>query len=45
MRVVPNTPVFYLAARMVTTNMVWLAYSFPVWHLVFKSPAADRPSS
>jgi putative flippase GtrA len=44
MRIVPNTPAFYLAARMVTTNIVWLAYSFPVWHLVFRGPAADRPS-
>ncbi len=39
MRVVPNMPVFYLAARMVTTNIVWLVYSFPLWHLVFRSPA------
>ena len=43
MRSSPAAARHYVAARMVTTNVVWLAYSFPLWHLVFK-PKADPPS-
>ncbi|WP_394840121.1 GtrA family protein [Pendulispora rubella] len=39
MRFIPGTRPFYLPVRLVTTNLVWLAYSFPVWHLVFR----ERP--
>lgn len=27
---------YYLITRMATGNVVWLGYSFPMWHLVFK---------
>jgi putative flippase GtrA len=43
MRASPAAARHYIAARMVTTNVVWFAYSFPLWHLVFK-PKADPPS-
>ncbi len=26
----------YVLVRLITTNLVWLGYSFPMWHLVFK---------
>ena len=29
----------YVATRLVVTNLVWLGYSFPLWHFVFKKPA------
>jgi len=42
MRAVPASARHYVAVRLVTTNVVWLAYSFPLWHLVFK-PSAEPP--
>src|SRR5262249_7157941 len=37
----------YVPVRLVTTNVVWLGYSFPMWHLVFlprfRSRVADPP--
>jgi putative flippase GtrA len=27
---------WYVAARLLTTNVVWLAFSFPAWHYVFR---------
>jgi len=27
---------WYIAARLVTTNIVWLGFSFPTWHYVFR---------
>jgi putative flippase GtrA len=35
LRAVPGAARFYVPVRMGTTNVVWLAYSFPMWHLVF----------
>ncbi|HWL87372.1 MAG TPA: hypothetical protein VNO21_16320, partial [Polyangiaceae bacterium] len=37
LRLVPGAASLYVAARLVTTNIVWLGYSFPVWHLVFRA--------
>jgi putative flippase GtrA len=33
----------YVIARMIVTNLVWLAYSFPLWHCVFRPHAVDKP--
>lgn len=30
---------YYLLVRMAVGNVVWLGYSFPLWHLVFKQRA------
>jgi putative flippase GtrA len=35
---VPFLVTHYVVARLVVTNLVWLAYSFPLWHWVFKKP-------
>jgi putative flippase GtrA len=42
LRTFPAVARHYVAVRLVTTNVVWLAYSFPLWHLVFK-PSAEPP--
>jgi hypothetical protein len=39
MRLVPEGHGVFLLVRIVTTNVVWLAYSFPLWHFVFRRPA------
>jgi putative flippase GtrA len=28
----------YVLTRLVVTNLVWLGYSFPLWHFVFPQP-------
>ena len=33
---------YYLFVRMAVGNVVWLSYSFPLWHLVFKQ-RVDKP--
>jgi putative flippase GtrA len=44
MRTVPGATRYYIAVRLVTTNVVWVGYSFPLWHLVFKpSDEPQRP--
>jgi len=35
MRAVPSATAYYAAVRILTTNAIWLAYSYPLWHLVF----------
>ena len=46
LRVVPSLSARYVLLRLVTTNAVWLIYSFPLWHFVFKArasvPEAER---
>lgn len=39
MRVSPLFARYYLFVRMAVGNVVWLGYSFPLWHLVFKQRA------
>ena len=34
---------YYLITRMAVGNVVWLGYSFPMWHLVFKPRDALPP--
>ena len=36
LRAVPSASHFYVLTRVATTNVVWLAYSFPLWHFVFR---------
>lgn len=37
---------YYLVTRMAVGNVVWLGYSFPMWHLVFRPrDALPRPPS
>lgn len=38
---VPLATSHFLVSRLVVTNLVWLAYSFPLWHLVFRRPSAE----
>ena len=43
LRLVPWLGVHYVLARLVVTNLVWLGYSFPLWHWVFRGRAVDKP--
>jgi putative flippase GtrA len=36
MRTTPLAAQHYVVVRLITTNLVWIGYSFPLWHLVFK---------
>lgn len=40
LRLVPLAVVHYVVSRMIVTNVVWLAYSFPLWHFVFRKPSS-----
>ena len=40
LRFFPNLTNHYVVARLVVTNLVWLGYSFPLWHVVFRERAA-----
>jgi len=42
LRLAPNLTSHYVLVRLVTTNLVWLGYSFPLWHLVFRKRAEAR---
>jgi len=33
---VPLATSHFVVSRMIVTNLVWLAYSFPLWHFVFR---------
>jgi putative flippase GtrA len=37
-RLVPFLFAHYVLARILVTNLVWLGYSFPLYHLVFPGP-------
>jgi putative flippase GtrA len=32
---------YYVVARLVTSNVIYCAYSYPLWHLVFKKRSAE----
>ena len=36
LRFIPSAQHYYVPLRLVVSNLVWLAYSFPLWHLVFR---------
>jgi len=40
LRFVPSLTDHYVVVRLVVTNLVWLGYSFPLWHVVFRERAA-----
>jgi putative flippase GtrA len=40
LRFVPSLTLHYVLVRLVVTNAVWLGYSFPLWHVVFRERAA-----
>jgi putative flippase GtrA len=42
LRLLPWFEAHYLVARLVVTNLVWLGYSFPLWHWVFRPRAVDK---
>ena len=44
LRLLPAATSHYALARLLTTNSVWLLYSFPLWHLVFRPKAAAKPA-
>lgn len=35
LRLTPGAPSMYVALRLVTSHLVFLAYSYPLWHRVF----------
>ncbi len=37
LRASPFASQWYVGARLVTTNLVWLGFSFPTWHYVFRA--------
>ena len=43
LRLVPGAKLHYALTRLATTNAVWLLYSFPLWHLVFRPNTAASP--
>jgi putative flippase GtrA len=43
LRLVPWFAAHYVLARLAVTNLVWLGYSFPLWHAVFRQRAVDKP--
>ena len=40
LRLVPLSAAHYVVSRLIVTNLVWLAYSFPLWHFVFRKPSS-----
>jgi hypothetical protein len=43
---IPGASASYVLTRLVVTNLVWVAYSYPLWHWVFptrdeRAPKAD----
>lgn len=42
LRLLPDLVEHYVLVRLVTTNLVWLGYSFPLWHLVFRARREAR---
>jgi len=42
LRLVPRLTPYYVVVRLVTSNLVWLGFSFPLWHWVFRVPATDK---
>jgi putative flippase GtrA len=38
LRVIPGIAVVYWLVRLLTTNLIFLVWSYPLWHLVFRVP-------
>jgi putative flippase GtrA len=41
LRLAPSLTHYYVVVRLITTNLVWLFYSFPLWHWVFRAPTSQ----
>lgn len=41
LRLVPHAAAWYWALRLVTTNVVFLGFSYPLWRRVFSVPRED----
>jgi putative flippase GtrA len=41
LRFVPRLTSSYVVVRLVTSNLVWLGFSFPLWHFVFRPSPAE----
>jgi putative flippase GtrA len=41
LRRVPSFNSAYVLVRLVTSNIVWLGFSFPLWHFVFRRTTPD----
>jgi putative flippase GtrA len=44
LRWVPSAAQHYVLARLAVTNVVWLGYSFPLWHFVFREKPPGKPA-
>ena len=44
MRLLPAATSHCALTRLLTTNAVWLLYSFPLWHPVFRPKTAAKPA-
>src|SRR3954467_4203862 len=42
LRFFPALSPYYIAVRLITSNLVWLGYSFPLWHFVFRTEPSPR---
>jgi putative flippase GtrA len=42
LRSVPSLTSAYVVVRLVTSNLVWLGFSYPLWHFVFRRPPANH---
>ena len=42
LRVAPALNAHYVGLRLIVTNLVWVGYSFPLWHYVFRPPTVDK---
>jgi putative flippase GtrA len=45
LRFLPRLSASYVIVRLVTSNLVWLGFSFPLWHFVFRSSPAEMKRS
>ena len=41
MRLLPSQPGLYLLVRIVTSHVVFVTWSYPLWHFVFRVPRTD----
>lgn len=42
MRFAPGFTASFVVVRLVTSNVVWVGFSFPLWHFVFRPTPAGR---
>jgi putative flippase GtrA len=42
LRLAPSLTSVYVVVRLITSNLVWLGFSFPLFHFVFRRSPADH---